>query len=86
MVERRLLSCLVMLVSCWRVSQSNVTVVVRFLGYSKESREETMARANQFGYPVGYMAAGWAGSEGDAPGFPKDGSWIVKHEGMLKGL
>ncbi|KAK8104827.1 Six-hairpin glycosidase-like protein [Apiospora kogelbergensis] len=35
---------------------------------------------------VGYMAAGWVGSEGDAPGFPKDGSWIVKHEGMLKGL
>ncbi|KAK8074484.1 hypothetical protein PG997_009147 [Apiospora hydei] len=35
---------------------------------------------------VGYMAAGWAGSEGDASGFPKDGSWVVKHEGMLKAL
>ncbi|KAK8852241.1 Six-hairpin glycosidase-like protein [Apiospora arundinis] len=37
-------------------------------------------------YAVGYMAAGWAGSAGDAPGFPKDGSWFVKHEGMLKAL
>ncbi|KAK6821309.1 hypothetical protein PG987_015709 [Apiospora arundinis] len=37
-------------------------------------------------YAVGYMAAGWAGSKGDAPGFPKDGSWVVKHEGMLKAL
>ena len=35
---------------------------------------------------VGYMAAGWAGSEGHAPGFPKDGSWVVRHEGMLKAL
>ncbi|KAK8071667.1 hypothetical protein PG996_005015 [Apiospora saccharicola] len=35
---------------------------------------------------VGYMAAGWAGSEDDAPGFPKDGGWVVKHEGMLKAL
>lgn len=37
-------------------------------------------------HTVGYMAAGWKGSEGHAPGFPKDGSWVVKHEGLLKGL
>ncbi|KAH7322722.1 Six-hairpin glycosidase-like protein [Stachybotrys elegans] len=37
-------------------------------------------------YAVSYMVAGWKGSEGDAPGFPKDGSWVVKHEGLLKGL
>lgn len=30
------------------------------------------------------MAAGWQGSEGDAPGFPKDGSWSVVHEGLFK--
>ncbi|KAI0102383.1 Six-hairpin glycosidase-like protein [Nemania sp. FL0031] len=39
-----------------------------------------------FLYAVAYMAAGWQGSEGDAPGFPKDGSWIVKHEGLHKAL
>ncbi|KAK8008196.1 hypothetical protein PG991_010747 [Apiospora marii] len=39
-----------------------------------------------FLYAVGYMAAGWARSEGHAPGFPKDGSWVVRHEGMLKAL
>lgn len=33
---------------------------------------------------VAYMAAGWQGSEGEAPGFPKDGSWAVKQEGLLK--
>ncbi|KAL5000867.1 Six-hairpin glycosidase-like protein [Aspergillus recurvatus] len=35
---------------------------------------------------VAYMAAGWEGSEGHAPGFPDDGSWVVKHEGLLKAL
>ncbi|KXH53968.1 hypothetical protein CSAL01_04250 [Colletotrichum salicis] len=35
---------------------------------------------------IGYMAAGWAGSEGHAPGFPKDGTWVVKHEGMIQAL
>ncbi|KAL4930268.1 Six-hairpin glycosidase-like protein [Aspergillus undulatus] len=35
---------------------------------------------------VAYMAAGWEGSEGHAPGFPKDGSWVVKHEGLRKAL
>lgn len=35
---------------------------------------------------VAYMAAGWQGSEGHAPGFPQDGSWIVKHEGLHKAL
>ena len=29
---------------------------------------------------VAMMAAGWDGSEGAAPGFPKDGSWEVKYE------
>ncbi|PSN74345.1 hypothetical protein BS50DRAFT_605887 [Corynespora cassiicola Philippines] len=35
---------------------------------------------------VAYMAEGWNGSRGDAPGFPKDGSWVVKHEGLRKAL
>ncbi|KAI1311756.1 Six-hairpin glycosidase-like protein [Xylaria venustula] len=39
-----------------------------------------------FLYAVAYMAAGWQGSEGDTPGFPQDGSWIVKHEGLYKAL
>ncbi|KAI8960287.1 Six-hairpin glycosidase-like protein [Daldinia sp. FL1419] len=39
-----------------------------------------------FLYAIGYMVAGWEGSEGDAPGFPKDGTWVVKHEGLLKAL
>jgi len=29
---------------------------------------------------VAMMAAGWDGSMGDAPGFPKNGNWIVKYE------
>ncbi|KAI0602463.1 Six-hairpin glycosidase-like protein [Biscogniauxia sp. FL1348] len=39
-----------------------------------------------FLYAMAYMVAGWQGSEGHAPGFPKDGSWTVKHEGLLKAL
>ncbi|KAF9870672.1 hypothetical protein CkaCkLH20_11774 [Colletotrichum karsti] len=35
---------------------------------------------------ISYMAAGWKGSEGHAPGFPKDGTWIVKHEGLIQSL
>ncbi len=31
---------------------------------------------------VALMAAGWDGSEGPAPGFPKDGKWVVKSEGI----
>ncbi|KAE8398172.1 Six-hairpin glycosidase-like protein [Aspergillus pseudonomiae] len=30
------------------------------------------------GGDVAYMAAGWEGSQGDAPGFPQDGSWGTK--------
>ncbi|QDU89775.1 hypothetical protein Pla175_31700 [Pirellulimonas nuda] len=32
------------------------------------------------------MAAGWDGSEplGHAPGFPNDGSWVVRHEGLQR--
>ncbi|TDZ16484.1 hypothetical protein Cob_v010587 [Colletotrichum orbiculare MAFF 240422] len=37
-----------------------------------------------FLYAVAYMAAGWQGSDGDAPGFPKDGGWVVKSEGLQK--
>ena len=33
-------------------------------------------------YAVAMMAAGWDGSKGSSPGFPNDGSWIVKHEGL----
>jgi hypothetical protein len=28
------------------------------------------------------MAAGWDGSEGESPGFPHDGNWMVKYEGF----
>ena len=31
---------------------------------------------------VAMMCAGWDGSEGDAPGFPKDGTWNVRWEGL----
>ncbi|KAH8593587.1 Six-hairpin glycosidase-like protein [Bisporella sp. PMI_857] len=37
-----------------------------------------------FLYAVAYMAAGWQGSGDDSPGFPKDGSWVVKQEGLRK--
>jgi hypothetical protein len=37
-----------------------------------------------FLYAVAYMAAGWNGSHGDSPGFPSDGSWVVKQEGLRK--
>jgi len=30
------------------------------------------------------MAAGWDGSEGEAPGFPDDGSWKVRSEGLKR--
>lgn len=33
---------------------------------------------------VAMMTAGWDGSIGDTPGFPKDGSWVVKYEGFNK--
>lgn len=31
---------------------------------------------------VAMMAGGWDGSTGNAPGFPKDGQWEIKHEGL----
>ncbi|WP_436790862.1 hypothetical protein [Yinghuangia sp. YIM S10712] len=33
---------------------------------------------------VSLMAAGWDDADTDAPGFPKDGSWTVRHEGFTK--
>ncbi|KAK0186407.1 Six-hairpin glycosidase-like protein [Armillaria mellea] len=36
-------------------------------------------------YAVAMMASGWDGSEGDAPGFPKDG-WVVRYEDLSKAL
>ena len=33
---------------------------------------------------VAMMCAGWDGSKGPAPGFPKDGTWKVKWEGLKK--
>jgi hypothetical protein len=33
---------------------------------------------------VAMMAAGWDGSESNAPGFPKNGQWVVRHEGFNK--
>jgi hypothetical protein len=36
-------------------------------------------------YAVAMMAAGWDGApDGPAPGFPDDGSWVVKWEGLKK--
>ena len=32
---------------------------------------------------IAMMAGGWDDSTGDFPGFPKDGSWIVKAEGFV---
>jgi len=33
---------------------------------------------------VAMMAAGWEGApDVDSPGFPKDGNWVVKHEGLF---
>jgi hypothetical protein len=31
---------------------------------------------------VAMMAGGWDGSTGDAPGFPKNGNWVVQYEGF----
>jgi hypothetical protein len=55
---------------------------------------ELLARTAKWGYLssrltavlVAYMAAGWQGSQGDAPGFPNDGSWVVKQEGMRRAI
>lgn len=33
---------------------------------------------------VAMMCAGWEGSVGENPGFPKDGTWKVKSEGFMK--
>ena len=33
---------------------------------------------------VAMMTGGWDGSQGDAPGFPKNSQWIVKHENFNK--
>ncbi len=38
-------------------------------------------------YAVAMMAAGWDGApDVHAPGFPQDGSWTVKWEGLKKAL
>lgn len=38
-------------------------------------------------YAVAMMAAGWDGASGThAPGFPDDGTWVVKWEGLKKAL
>lgn len=33
---------------------------------------------------VAMMAAGWDGSVGEAPGFPKNGLWVVRYENFNK--
>lgn len=33
---------------------------------------------------VAMMCAGWDGSEGENPGFPKDGTWDVRWEGLAR--
>lgn len=36
-------------------------------------------------YAVAFMAAGWDGApEGNAPGFPKDGTWKLRYEGLSR--
>lgn len=36
-------------------------------------------------YAVAMMAAGWdGGDDKHAPGFPDDGSWVVRYEGLMK--
>lgn len=37
-------------------------------------------------YAVAMMAAGWDGSHGHAPGFPTNGSWVVKYENIKPAL
>ena len=38
-------------------------------------------------YAIGLMAAGWRGApQKHAPGFPSDGSWTVRWEGLNAGL
>ena len=37
-------------------------------------------------YAVALMAAGWEGSSGDAPGFPDDGRWRVRAEGIGRAI
>lgn len=32
---------------------------------------------------VAMMAGGWDGSQGEAPGFPKNGKWVVKYENFV---
>ncbi|KAL4894860.1 Six-hairpin glycosidase-like protein [Aspergillus ambiguus] len=40
-----------------------------------------------FLYAVAYMAAGWKGApDTHAPGFPKDGTWTVQYEDLVKAL
>ncbi|KAF2994389.1 hypothetical protein E8E13_002470 [Curvularia kusanoi] len=39
-----------------------------------------------FLFAIAYCAAGWQGTKGDAPGFPKDVSWVVRHEDLLRAL
>ncbi|KAJ9148660.1 Six-hairpin glycosidase-like protein [Pleurostoma richardsiae] len=59
-------------------------------GFAERGSEGTpppfIAGNAAFLYSVAYMAAGWQGSTIDAPGFPKDGTWVVKHEGLRKAL
>jgi hypothetical protein len=30
------------------------------------------------------MVAGWDGSSGEFPGFPKDGTWTIRAEGLSR--
>lgn len=45
-----------------------------------------LPRNGGFLLAISYVAAGWEGSKGHAPGFPKDGSWTIKHEGLMQSL
>jgi len=38
-------------------------------------------------YAIAFMAAGWDGAtDANAPGFPQDGSWTVRHEGLFRAI
>jgi hypothetical protein len=33
---------------------------------------------------IAMMVAGWEGADRELPGFPRDGSWRVRHEGLCR--
>ena len=55
-------------------------------GHNRQSDELPLYLPGNGGllYAVAMMAAGWDGApDVNAPGFSQDGSWMVRHEGLL---